>query len=89
MNVTYTSHATSKMIARDIRRSTLEYVLQRGGVIEEYPDDPRGDSYLVLGWSGERPILVVAADIEDETIVITTYEPDPEKWSDDFKQRVR
>ena len=48
-------------------------------------------SCLVLGWvnGGERPMRVVAADDEEEdvTYVITVYEPDPNIWTDDFREK--
>lgn len=45
----------------------------------------------MLGTGAGRVLHVVAADDEerDETIVITTYEPDPHEWEADFKTRRR
>jgi hypothetical protein len=42
----------------------------------------------MLGLFG-RNLHVVAADdpVADETIVITTYEPDPKEWKADLKTR--
>ena len=44
----------------------------------------------MLGRFG-RNLHVVAADdpFADETIVITTYEPDPKEWEEDVKTRRR
>ena len=46
-------------------------------------------SYLMLGIGAARVLHVVAGDDPeaDETIVITTYEPDPNEWEADFKTR--
>jgi uncharacterized protein DUF4258 len=57
--------------------------------VEDYPDDTPYPSRLVLGWNGRRPIHVVVADNLDdnENIVITVYEPDPEEWEPDFRRR--
>lgn len=87
--VSYTVHAAERLVERGLRRQGVEYVLQTGERIEDYPDDPRGASYLMLGWYEERPLHVVAADDEnsEETVVITLYRPAPEKWSDDFRTR--
>jgi hypothetical protein len=43
----------------------------------------------MLGWSGKRPIHVVAEDdpVSDETTVITAYEPDRTIWKAGFKER--
>jgi hypothetical protein len=45
----------------------------------------------MLGWSASRPLHVVVAQnvAEDETIVITVYEPDPLHWDASFKRRRR
>ena len=63
--------------------------LEDGERIEEYPDDTPLPSYLMLGSGAARVLHVVAADDPeaDETIVITTYEPDPRDWEVDFKTR--
>jgi hypothetical protein len=45
----------------------------------------------MLGWSGKRPIHVVGEDdpVEDETIVVTAYEPDIKRWKAGFRERRR
>lgn len=73
-----------------IRSDRVREALTGGERIEEYPDDTPLPSYLILGTSG-RILHVVAADDPDrnETIVITTYEPDPAEWAADFRTRRR
>lgn len=43
----------------------------------------------MLGFVDQRPIHVVVADNEAEAIryVITTYEPDPSLWDNDYRKR--
>ena len=74
-----------------IRSEQVREVLERGAAIENYPDDTPLPSYLMLGTGAGRVLHVVAADDSeaDETIVITTYEPDPDEWEADFKTRKR
>lgn len=63
-------------------------MLSGGKSIVDYPDDTPYSSRLMLGWCGERPIHVVAADTpESETIVITVYEPDPALWEAGFERK--
>ena len=78
------------MLKHGIRSDQVREALVAGERIEEYPDDTPFPSCLVLGISG-RVLHVVAADDpnRDETIVITTYEPDPAEWDADFKTRRR
>ena len=64
-------------------------MLTTGETIEDYPDDTPFPSRLVLGWVGSRPLHVVAADNpeEENTIVITVYEPEPDQWEVGFRRR--
>jgi len=76
---------------RGIGEQEVRETLERGETIEHYPHDTPHPSRLVLGWSGHRPIHVVAADSrhEDEIIDIAVYEPDPALWEADFRRRKR
>jgi hypothetical protein len=59
-------------------------------IVEEYSDDRPYPSVLVLGRTGEgRPVHVVCAHVPegDQLIVITVYEPDPERWDGEFGER--
>lgn len=59
--------------------------------VEAVADDQPYPSRLVLGWCASRPLHVVVAQnvADDETIVITVYEPDPLLWDATFKRRRR
>ena len=82
-------HAIQKMFERSISRSDVAYVIEHGEVIREYPDDTPYASRLMLGWRNKRPLHVVAADndADEETIIITAYEPDPDLWESDFRKK--
>lgn len=81
-------HAIQKMFERGISRDDVRLVVENGEVIREYPDDTPFPSRLILGWREKRPIHVVAAnDDDDQTIIITAYEPDPAIWEPDFKKK--
>jgi hypothetical protein len=77
------------MARRGIDENQVRQVLESGELIEEYPADLPFASRLVLGWIGGRPLHVVAADVpgSDRTVIITVYDPDPARWSPDFRQR--
>jgi hypothetical protein len=87
----FTTHALRRMLQHGIPSAQVRQALERGERIEEYPDDTPLPSYLVLGGSAGGVLHVVAADDEahDETIVITTYHPDPNEWEADLKTRKR
>ena len=82
-------HAIQRMFQRQVSERDIRQVLEKGDVIERYPDAVLYPGRLMLGWAGSRPLHVVAAENkkDSETIVITVYEPDPELWEADFKRR--
>ncbi len=84
-------HALQRMFERGISEADVRQVLDMGRTIESYPDDTPYPSRLMLGWRGSRPIHVVAADnsAQQETIIITVYEPDLTKWEPGFDKRKR
>ncbi len=90
MLIIFPPYVLKRMIERNIPVDAVRDVLENGKVIEEYPADepPR---YLMLGWSGTRPIHVVGEDdpVTGETIAVTVYEPDIKLWKDNFTKRRR
>jgi len=89
MKLAFRTHAIKRMFERRISVSQVRQALASGEVIEDYPNDVPYPSRLVLGWSGSRPLHVVAADNKQgqETIVITVYEPNPNEWKAGFRRR--
>lgn len=89
--ITFRFHAVRQMFKRSISEEDVLNVLELGQIIENYPEDEPYPSRLMLGWSRNRPLHVVAAvnGEDNELIVVTTYEPDLEKWDREFKRRVR
>ena len=83
-------HAIRQMNRPERMISTREIrqVIEHGEIIEDYPNDARGHSCLMLG-SGEsnRPIHVVCANKEEFLAIITAYIPDEKEWSNGFKTR--
>jgi hypothetical protein len=51
--------------------------------IEDYPDDPRGHSCLLLGFTAKNlPLHCVCGMAEEMRIIIALYRPDPSQWID-------
>lgn len=81
---------TEKLRQRRITARNIEDAVKAGGIIEQYPDDPRGASCLILGLVDERPLHVLCGRLDaQEILIITAYEPDPMEWEDDWKTRKR
>ena len=57
-------------------------------VLESRLEDPRGASYLALGFTNHhKPIHAVFGTVEERLIIVTIYRPDPELWLDFRKRR--
>lgn len=82
---------TEKLRERMIEVADLEEAVFNGSVIEPYPEDPRGPSCLVLGFSrfGKALHIVFGNLEEEELLIVTAYEPDPEEWERDWRTRKR
>jgi hypothetical protein len=73
---------------RMITTAEVRFVIDDGEVIEDYPDDPRGHSCLILGHGDDgRAIHAVCSPKDEFLAIITAYLPDPEEWSADFRTR--
>ena len=78
------SHAESEREAEGILISEIEEALvaPQCEVVENYANDPRGHSVLVLGFIYQDEPLHVLLGLgqEDIMVVITVYRPDPAEW---------
>lgn len=79
---------TEKLRFRRIKAADVEEAVKSGNIIEDYPNDPRGASCLILGQVGARPLHILFARLEaEEILVVTAYEPNPEEWAEDWQTR--
>ena len=88
--VLYLPHALDAMNAPVdlITVEEVRAVVLEGEIIENYPDDVRGHSCLMLGRGVlGRPIHVVCSPKEDYLAIITVYLPDERRWETDWKTR--
>ena len=87
--VLFSAHVVRRMYERGIDMDDLLEVIRGGEPIEEYPEDVPFPSRLVLGYVRGRPIhAVVARDAEtSRCFAVTVYEPEPGRWSPDFRRR--
>ena len=79
-NLVFRTHAVQSMAQRRINVASVRHVLATGQVIEDYPNDTPYPSQLMLGWTGGRPLHIVATDdVNARETIITVYERDPLK----------
>ena len=84
--VVVSSHAAMRMHERDISRTEVNHTLREGRVILSYPNDSPLPSFMLLAFPAGRPIhlLVGHDEAAHHCAMITVYEPDSSKWSQDF-----
>ncbi|MCX7839974.1 MAG: DUF4258 domain-containing protein [Anaerolineae bacterium] len=89
--ILYLPHALTQMNLpeRMITADEVREVVFKGEIIEDYPEDPRGHSCLMYGWTStkNRPIHVVCSPKDEYLAIITAYVPSPKEWESDFKTR--
>ena len=83
--IIFSGHALVQMFKREIQVEDIEYVLETGKRIKEYPEDKPYPSFFMLGFINKTPLHVVAStDNLGNCFIITAYEPDVKLWDDNF-----
>lgn len=79
------------MFERTISDDEVVTVLESGETINEYPDDTPYPSKLMKGTVSDRVLHVLIAENipENEIVVITVYEPDPNLWDSEFRRKLK
>lgn len=88
----YLPHAIRQMSRpeRMITTAEVRSAIENGEILEDYPEDSRGHSCLVLGkGKNRRPIHVVCSPKDEFLTIITAYIPDAREWSKDYKVRIK
>ena len=86
----FTPHALRQMSRPDrmITTSEVTKVISTGIVIENYLNDHRGQSCLILGYGmRDRPIHIVCSPKDEYLAIITAYIPRENEWENDYKTR--
>ena len=85
--VVLTQHFLDKIELRDIKILDIKQAIINGEIIENYPDDYPYPSALVLGFSDNKPLHIVAGIGSDLLWLITAYYPDSDIWEDNNRTR--
>jgi hypothetical protein len=90
-NYEFSLHAEHEREDEHILVEEIEQSVISGELLENYPDDPRGHSCLILGFTrAGRAIHSVWGLLPDGRVrVITVYIPLPPKWIDPWTRRRR
>ena len=90
--ILFLPHAVRQMSRPDRMTSTADVrkVIEEGEIVEDYREDARGHSCLILGRARDgRPIHIVCTPKDEYLAVITAYIPVKAQWSKDFRTRIR
>ncbi len=85
-------HAVRQMNRPDrmIRPGEVRRVIIEGRIIEDYPEDARGHSCLIMGFGNQsRPLHVVCAPKDEYLAIITAYVPDEKQWGNRYSERIK
>jgi len=87
--ILFLPHAIKQMSRPDrmITADEVRDAVISGEIIEEYPEDQRGESCLILHTKQNRTVHVVCAPKPEYLTIITAYLPAKDQWSSDFKVR--
>ncbi len=88
--ILFLPHAIRQMNMPDRMISTQEVrnIIFEGEIVEDYPEDARGHSCLILGFGrGNRAIHIVCSPKEEYLAIITAYVPDPAQWTNGWRTR--
>ena len=90
----FTFHAVERMQTRGIAVAEAITVLREGLLVARDREGTPRPSETRIGWVREgeaRARLAVVSSVEanGDTLIITVFWPDPEKWNADFTKRLR
>ena len=87
--VFWTYHVNMRMKKRFLSRNLIIQAIGTYEIIESYPVDRTLPSYLLRGHFDDMVFhVVVAVDYAESNVrIVTAYQPDPARWSSDFRER--
>ncbi|NCC62324.1 MAG: DUF4258 domain-containing protein [Verrucomicrobiae bacterium] len=92
-NIRISDHGYEELAADGIFVRDLVADLPNAEELEDYPDYPKGPCVLVLQHDEEKkPIHVVwgiPKGFSEPAVLITAYRPDPMRWTNDFRSRMK
>lgn len=80
-------HADVERKNDNLTLTEIETAMINGLILENYPEDKRGESCLVVGFTDlGKPIHVVCGKSDNTLIIITVYIPTPPKFKNPYER---
>ncbi len=87
-HIHFTQHGVEKLEERCLKRGDVINCINTGEIIEQYENDVRLPSCLILGYGADGTPLHVCVGFDGDVIhIITAYCPDKNLWYDDLRTR--
>jgi len=82
-------HAFDKLRLLDCTFAEFDLALGAAEIIEEsvVGSEQVKQLLLLVDWTTPLHVVVVVDDARQEERVVTIYEPDPDRWSQDYRRR--
>jgi hypothetical protein len=82
-----TAHGDQERMNDDLKIPDVEEAILTGRILEKYPEDKRGESCLVVGFSNSgTPVHIVCGERDDKLTIITVYIPKPPKFKTPYER---
>jgi len=83
----FSKHGDQERQQDNLTVADVEEALRTGRVLEQYEDTGRGESCLVVGFTGSgKPLHVVCGEMEGRVVLITVYIPTPPKFKNPYER---
>lgn len=82
-----TKHGEQERQNDNLTISEIKEALLNGLILEQYEDDVRGESCLVVGFTNlGKPLHIVCGKFNEDLAIITVYIPTPPKFKNPYER---
>ena len=83
----FSQHGDNERINDNLTIFEVEEALLNGQILEDYKDNKRGESCLVVGFTKSgKPIHIVCGIQNESLVIITVYIPTPPKFKNPYER---